>query len=205
MAEGPSAVDTCSCGVSLPKMPTGTEMGIDVVQRMETSERGRGSVVAVALPRQNAAVTMLLGVVWSGCSGMVALLAWMVSGCAGGFFVALVAAVAGLGLVVYGAAAMRNRVVVTVTSTEVRVDTTPFRLAARTMHAADVIGFTVRRNDAARYVVYALRRAGQSEAVPCPFERLANAVWLAERLEELVLEHRRRSAYRGLVTGDART
>ncbi len=204
VAEGPSAAGTCSCGVTLPKMPTGSNKGLDVVERVEASARGRGSVVSIGLPRQNAAVTLLFGLIWAGGFGMLALLVWMASGAGGGFFVvAFMVGLAGVGLVARGATDLTNRVVLTVSSTELRVDTAPIRFAkACTMHSADVLGFTVRRNDAARYVVYALRRDGRSEAVPCPFDRLTNAVWLAERLEELVLEHRAHSAYRGLVTGD---
>jgi len=157
-------------------------------------------MLALAMPRQNALVTVVFGLVWTSAFVMLAVLVWMASGAGGGFFlVAVLASVAGLVLVARGAVDLKNRLVVTVSPTELRVDTAPLRLPRpRTIHAADVLGFTVRRNETARYLVYALRRDGRGEPIPYLFERLTNAVWFAERLDTLVAEHRASSPYRGL-------
>lgn len=199
-AEGPGIAGTCACGAALPKLPAASDHGLALVARPSLVGEGRGATVSLALPRQTALVGIVFGAAWASVSIMLAVLVWMASGLGGGLFlVALVSVAGGLVLAGRGALALDGALSVTVSSTEVRVGTS--RFGSRVIPAAEVVGFTVHRNPIARYQVFVLRRDGRADPVPYAFERLANAVWLAEHLDALFEEHRPSSAYRGLVAG----
>ena len=197
-ASAPGATATCSaCGWGLAKLPEGSSRGLTVREDRGGAHED-GALLALDHPKHDAAVALLLGLVWTVGLGSVAALVWICSEGGGGLFVALVAvASVGMVLAIHGARGLVSRIEISVTATWIAVGTKPGN-AVRAFRAAEILGFSVQRDAFARYEIYALLRNGRGERLPYVFDRQTNAVWTAERLDTLMAERTSVTPYRGL-------
>lgn len=195
------------CGEPLETPPEGSARGL--VLRQEASEAA--ATLSISLPRSSGAITLLAGILWTALMGTVAAIIWMNSGGGGGlFFVVLAATCFGPFLAFRGATGLVNHVSFTVTPTELTVVIAPvpvpFFAGAHRHHqvvpTGEILGFSVEWDDFAHFVVFALLRDGRGERLPYVFRERSNAVWLADRLSELVAERGQVTPYRGLPPKD---
>jgi hypothetical protein len=117
------------------------------------------------------------------------------------FFIVAALACMGLPLVRRGGLDLVNRLELSVSKAELLVTTTPVSEKGKTVGPipiSEILGFSVEADDFARSVVYALLRNGQGKRLPYVFAHRAHAVFVADKLGELVAEHASDTPYRGL-------
>ena len=208
-AASPGTVPRCeACRHPLANVPEGSSKGLAFREERRELAAGQTHVLSLSVPRSSAVGTILVGLGWTMGLARVAALVWS-NGVGGGlrlfglFFVVVVLACLGLPLVRRGVLDLANRLELSVTKGELRVMTTPVFEKGKTVGpipVSEILGFSVEPDDFARSVVYALLRDGQGKRLPYVFARRAHAVFVADKLGEMVAEHSNETPYRGLCS-----
>ncbi len=205
-AAAPGATPRCeACGRALANAPEGSSEGLVFREERRDLAAGRTHVLILSVPRSSAVGTILVGLGWTMGLARVAALVWS-NGVGGGlrffglFFVVAVLACMGLPLVRRGGLDLVNRLELSVSKAELLVTTTPVSEDGKTVAPiaiSEILGFSVEPDDFARSAVYALLRNGQGKRLPYVFAHRAHAVFIADKLGEMVAEHSGETPYRG--------